>query len=218
MLTYLIIPGYNEQKTLGKVITKCLEYTKHIILVDDGSVDRTSQVAQDKGVYVLRHGTNLGKGAALRTGCEYAFNVLKADAVIFMDADDQHDPAELPHFFKALQSSDVVFGVRNMGVNMTLFRFLWNKLVSILLNTLYGVYIPDIPSGYKGLTKRAYAKVVWKSRGYEVEVEICVNVAKNKIPFTIVEIESIYHETDRGMTGIDAFRITKCLLQWKVGL
>jgi glycosyltransferase involved in cell wall biosynthesis len=90
--TWIIIPGYNEEKYLKKVFDKVRKHTANIIFVDDGSSDKTSAIAKKYTRHVLRHMTNLGKGAALKTGCEYAFKKIKADRVIFLDSDDQHDP------------------------------------------------------------------------------------------------------------------------------
>jgi glycosyltransferase involved in cell wall biosynthesis len=219
MNIFVIIPGFNEQTYLGKVLDKVTKLVgKKVIYVDDGSTDSSAKVASKYTSHVLVHETNLGKGAALLTGCEYAFHSLKADAVIFMDSDDQHDAEHLPEFIALLNKYDVVFGVRNLGANMPLLRFLGNKFASVLLNVLYGAYIADIPSGYKALTHKAFKKVKWKSSGYEVETEIAVRVAQHKIPFGIVEIKSIYHDTDKGMTLIDALHITFSLLQWRIGL
>jgi glycosyltransferase involved in cell wall biosynthesis len=206
---YVVIPGFNEQAYLGRVLEKVNKFTQKIIFVDDGSTDNTAKIAAKYTSHVLTHQTNLGKGAAMLTGCEYAFNDLKADAVVFMDSDDQHDAAHLPEFFKQMNTFDVVFGVRYMGANMPLFR---------LLNLLYGAYIPDIPSGYKGVTKKAFKKIKWNSSGYEVEMEIAVRVAQQKIPFSMIEMKAIYHDKDKGMTILDAIHITLCLLQWRLGL
>ncbi len=218
MKTWIIIPGLNEAQYIGTVLAKVKKVHPNIIFVDDGSTDETATIAKKHTSHVLHHETNLGKGAALQTGCEYAFEVLGADAVIFMDADDQHDPKEIPHFIEELQSFDIVFGVRRMSANMPLFRFLGNKAASVLLNLLYGGYVPDIPSGYKALTRRGFQKTRWKSTGYEVETEIAMRVVKEKLPYSVIEIDSIYHDTDKGMNALDALHICRCLLEWRLGL
>lgn len=218
MKTYVIVPGFDEAAYLDRVLSKVTLHTPNVIFVDDGSQDQSAQIARKYTSLVLVHETNMGKGAAMLTGCEYAFTVLSADAVIFMDADDQHEAVHLKEFASQLEKYDVVFGVRNMGANMPLFRFLGNKIASVFLNLLYGAYIPDIPSGYKGMTKKAYKSLKWKSRGYEVETEIAVRVAQNKIHFGTIEIKSIYHDADKGMTLIDALHILLCLIQWRLGL
>lgn len=218
MKIFVVIPGYNEEKYLHTVLQNCVKETKNIIYVDDGSTDRSAQIASSHTPHVLVHKANLGKGAALKTGAVYAFDHLNADAIVFMDADNQHDPKELPKFFKALEKRDAVFGVRRMEANMPLSRFLGNKFASVALNVLFGSYIPDIPSGYKALTRKGYTKIPWKSKGYEVETEIAAFIAKHKVRFAIVEIESIYHDLDKGMTFLDSLSICKHLLQWRLSL
>jgi glycosyltransferase involved in cell wall biosynthesis len=214
----VVIPGHNEEKYLNRVLKKVGKYSKNIIFIDDGSSDDSVKVAKKHTKHVLVHETNLGKGAALMTGCEYAFGRLKADAVVFMDADDQHDPSHLPDFFSFLREYDIVLGVRVMGANMPLTRYLGNKLVSVLLNLLFGGYIADIPSGYKGLTRKAFEKVKWVSSGYEVETEIAVRMAQNKLKRKELEISAIYHDTDKGMTLLDGIHIATSLIQWRLGL
>jgi glycosyltransferase involved in cell wall biosynthesis len=214
----VVIPGYNEERYLAKVLKKVKKASDLIIYVDDGSIDRSPQIGQEHTSHVLIHEVNLGKGAAMRTGAEYAFGRLKADAIIFIDADDQHDPREIPKFEDSLRQSDAVFGVRSMGPSVPMIRYMGNKLASVLLNALFGGYIEDIPSGYKGFTKRAYKKIVWNSTGYEVETEIAVRVLKNKLKYTSIGIEAIYHDTDKGMTLLDAIHISWCLMRWKFGM
>ncbi len=218
MKIFVVIPGYNEQLYLERFLLKVDEFSKNVIFVDDGSSDKSAQIAAKFTSHVLVHEVNLGKGAAMLTGCLYAFRKLDADAVIFMDADDQHDPVHLPEFAKKLTKDDVVFGVRNMGVNMPLTRFLGNKMASVILNLLFGAYIPDIPSGYKAISRKVFNQLEWKSNGYEVETEIAMKVAKQHIPFGTVEIRSIYHDRDKGLTLIDALHITASIIQWRLGL
>ncbi len=214
----VVIPGFNEEHYLARVLKKVKKFSRLVVYVDDGSVDKSAYIASKFTSHVLTHEVNLGKGAAMKTGAEYAFSILKADAVIFMDADDQHDPREIPRFEERLAKVEVVFGVRTMGPSVPMLRYMGNKLASVLLNNLFGAYIEDIPSGYKAFTKRAYKKIVWDSTGYEVETEIAVRVLKNKLKFASLGIEAIYHDTDKGMTLLDAMHISTCLMRWRFGL
>ena len=216
--TWIIIPGINEEKYIATVLKKVLKQTKNIIVVDDGSTDTMPELARKYTPHVLIHSVNLGKGAALKTGCEYAFNKLGAQAVIIMDADDQHDPEELPLFFKALTTSDIVFGVRSFDTKMPLARIIGNRLASVAIYFLFGEYIPDIPSGYKAFTKKAYKKIVWDSTDYSVEMEIAAKTAKFKIKFMTIPIETIYHDFERGMTILDTIRMITKIFSWRFSL
>jgi len=215
---WVIIPAFNEAKTLSVVLEKLNKSRVAYVVVDDGSSDATFEIAKKYTTHALQHKINLGKGAALKTGCEYAFTRLNADGVIFFDADDQHEVAEIALFEHALQEHDVVFGVRSFDEHMPLIRIMLNRVASFFLMVLFGTYIPDIPSGFKALSKKAYKKVSWNSTDYAVEMEIAARVAKAKLDFVTVPITTIYHELDRGMTFIDTLRILLRALSWRISL
>lgn len=215
--SWVVIPGINEEKYIGAVLSKVRKITQNIVVVDDGSTDDFARIAKRYTPHVISHAVNLGKGAALRTGCEYAFKTLDASAVIFMDSDDQHDPQDLVRFFEALdQKHQVIFGVRAFDQNMPLIRIITNRFASLLIKLLFGRYIPDIPSGYKALTKRAYQKLCWESTDYSVEIEIAVKVAKNRLNFVCVPVKTIYHDLDRGMTFLDTLTMFGKLIVWRL--
>ncbi len=215
MKIYVIVPAYNESRYLARFLAKLTKLTHNIVVIDDGSRDDTTSIAKDYGVTTLTHMTNLGKGAALKTGCEYAFTKLGADAVIIMDGDDQHDPADLPKFKTTLKNgAEIVLGVRALDSNMPLSRLLGNKLMSVLVNVLFGRYIADIPSGFKAMTKKAYRQLQWYSSGYEVEAELAVRIAKSKLKYVEVPISTIYHDKEYGFNLLDAFRIIIRIPYW----
>jgi glycosyltransferase involved in cell wall biosynthesis len=217
MKPVVIIPAYNESKYLGRFLDKLLsEVSKdRVILVDDGSSDKTSEIGRSKGVVTLTHMTNLGKGAALRTGCRYAFKQLGAESVIIMDGDDQHEVGDLKLFEKELKNgAQMVLGVRRFDAKMPLMRVLGNKLMSIIINVLFGRYIADIPSGFKAFTKPTYNKLKWSSAGYEVETEIAVRLAKQRLPFVEVPISTVYHGKEYGFNLLDAWGILVKIPFW----
>ena len=215
---WVVVPAYNEVKSLALVLQHLNQLPIQYLVVDDGSTDTTSKIAQKYASHTLRHKINLGKGAALKTGCEYAFNQLKAEGVIFFDADNQHEAAEISLFIAALKTHDVVFGVRSFDAKMPLIRIMLNRMASVFLLLLFGSYIPDIPSGFKALSKKAYKKVCWNSTDYAVEMEIAARVAKAKLNYTTVPITTIYHQLDRGMTFIDTLKVLAQALSWRISL
>lgn len=215
---WIVIPGLNEEKYIATVLSKVKKQTDNIIVVDDGSADNMSHIARRYTPHVLSHSINLGKGAALKTGCEYAFYTVGADAVIFMDSDDQHDPEELIFFHEALETSDVVFGVRSFDEKMPLIRIMMNRLASAVIFFLFGSYIPDIPSGYKAISKKAFKKLKWNSTDYAVEMEIAARTAKYKVPYSTIQIKTIYHDFERGMTILDTIRMITKILSWRISL
>jgi len=110
-MDYIVIPAYNEGKKLGEVIRKAQECGENIVVVDDGSSDDTFQQAKQCGVTVLKHLVNMGKGAALKTGCDFAYKQ-GAERYVVLDSDGQHDPKEIPRFFKELEKQDSQSGYR----------------------------------------------------------------------------------------------------------
>ncbi len=212
---WVIIPAYNEEKYVARVLERVLKVTTNIIVVDDGSRDLTFEIASEQIPHVLKHQINLGKGAALKTGAEYAFSELGATGVIFFDGDDQHDPNLLTTFATELQTSDVVLGVRAFDNKMPLLRIMMNRLASFLVLLFFGKYIPDIPCGFKALSKSAYKKINWKSRDYAVEMEIAARVAQYDLKYSEVSIPTVYHDLDRGMTILDTITIVPQFISWR---
>src|SRR3989344_5325813 len=121
MEIFIVIPCYNEEKKIKEVLERInnLKLDKNIIVVDDGSFDGSCSIMENnfKDVFLLKHKINLGKGAALKTGCEAAVK-LGADIIVLMDADGQHSPEVIPEMVKKLETEnlDVVFGVREINI------------------------------------------------------------------------------------------------------
>jgi len=218
----IVVPFYNEKKHISKVVEDVLGCKLPIVLVDDGSTDTSSSYLKKyKGgnVTLLTHRVNLGKGAAMKTGADYAFSK-GADAVIFMDGDEQHSPKDLEKFRGVLEEKkyDAVFGTRNYNYGVPLIRFLGNKFTSILIAVLFGIYVSDVLCGFKALTKKAYKAVRWDSTGYGVETEMVARIAKMKMLFHEIPVETLYHDKVKGVTVLDAFGIMFEIIKWRFTL
>ena len=213
----LVIPAYNEAKRIDKFLKSLSGIGLPAVVVDDGSKDKTFEIVNKYPVNVIKHRINLGKGAAIKTGCDAAFS-LGADAIIMMDSDGQHNIDDLQKFVKALQTNnyDVVFGSRNMGMGVPFVRFAGNKMASILVRLLFGAYVSDLLCGYRAFTKEAYSKLVWQSLGYEIETEMVINVAKNRLRYCEVPVETIYYEKFKGVTVFDGINIFMDIFRWRV--
>ena len=217
--TWIIIPARNESKYLKKVLTKLHKITDRVIVIDDGSGDDTAKQAALLATYVLRHKINLGKGAALRTACDFAFQELHAVAIVMLDGDDQHEAAEVKLFLQQLDAGQqVVFGVRAEPANMNWIKLKINRLSSFIMYLLFGEYILDIPSGFKAMTRSAYQKLRWQASDYSVEVEIAAKTAKYKLAHVTVPISTIYHDTDKGLTAFDVLKSVRYLMKLRVTL
>lgn len=213
----LVIPAYREERKIKQVLLNLKKYGLPMIVIDDGSKDKTFEIAKKSGVKALRHRVNLGKGAALKTGCEVAFSE-GAEAVIMMDSDGQHSAADLPKFISALESGqhDVVFGTRNYNLGVPFVRFVGNKAASVLISLLFGIYVSDLLCGYRAFTKKAYERFKWQSSGYGVETEMVIRTGVCKLRRCEVPVETIYYEKFKGVTVLDAMGIFFEVLNWRV--
>lgn len=221
MKIFLVIPLYNEEKHIVDVIKGVAKYDLPIVVVDDGSMDSSKLKVQSsklRGVIFLSHKVNLGKGAAMKTGAEYAFSK-GAEAVIFMDSDGQHAASDLPKFVKALnEKCDLVFGSRNLNLDIPFVRYIGNKVASVFVNLLFGIYVSDLVCGFRALTKNGYKKIEWESTGYGVETEMVVRSAKSGLKSCEIPVETIYHDRVKGVTLLDAFGIFFSVIKWRLRL
>jgi len=211
----VIIPAYNEGKTIFEVITKTKSFAPTIVVVDDGSHDHTAAEAEKAGAKVLRHKVNLGKGAALKTGCDYAAQQ-GAQKIITMDADGQHDPKEIPLFIAALEEHEIAFGSRKTPVSMPgVFKF-GNKAITKTLQALYGVVVEDSQCGYRSFRADAYQYLRWEAADYYVETEMAIRAGKKKMRHTTIPIETIYADKYKGTTILDGVTIVLKMIGWKL--
>ncbi len=219
MRIFLVIPVYNESRNITKVIAKIGNFIEKIILVNDGSTDNTKEVLNSlksaAPIQVLEHEINLGKGAALKTGCEAAYQ-LGAEMIICMDGDGQHRPEDLPRFIKKIEEGcDIVYGSRYIGRAMPLMMFLGNKFLSWIICRLFHVYIHDTQSGFRAFTREAYEKIRGESPDYAGETEMIVRAAENKLKYQEIDIDTIYFDNYKGTTPIHGLQIFSKILKWK---
>ncbi len=211
---WVVIPAYNEEKEISKVVKKIRKYTPNMVVVDDGSCDKTYEIAQKNNVVVLKHIINLGKGAALKTGCDYAVSK-GAQKIVVLDADAQHDPDEIPHFVKALDRKEMVFGFRRLNKHMPFLLKFGNWGINLVIRLLYGVSIKDTQSGYRAFRAKTYKKIRWNAQDYSMESEMIANVGKYNVKYTQIPIKTIYSDRYKGTTIVDGFKIVFKLIKWK---
>lgn len=218
MKIYIVVPAYNEEKRIGKVLGELRTQKLPVIVVDDGSKDNTFKEASKSKYLILQHRVNLGKGAAMKTGAMAAFK-LGADAVIFMDSDGQHEIEDLPNFIRSLDNKfDIVFGSRNLGLKMPFVRFIGNKAASVFINLLFGIYVSDLVCGFRAISKRGFNKIVWESTGYGVETEMVIRTARSGLKHCEVPVKTVYYDQYKGVSIMDAFDILFSVLRWRIKL
>ena len=217
MKTAAVIAAYNEQRHIQDVIKQTTPYVDAVIVVDDGSKDDTYKLANKTNATVLRHVINLGKGAAVRTGCDYAIEQ-GYEQIILLDGDGQHEPQEIPRFLKHLENNDIVFGMRKKNKNMPGLYRLGNWGLTLISKILFGIAIRDTQCGYRAMNKKAYTNVRWESNDYSMESEMIVRAGITKLKHQEIVVNTIYHDKYKGTGVIDGAIIAARLLKWKIFL
>jgi glycosyltransferase involved in cell wall biosynthesis len=210
----IIIPAHNEAAPIPRVIQAAKNYGQ-VVVVDDGSTDGTAAVARQHGAVVLQHVVNLGKGCALKTGCDYAVRE-GAESIIVIDADAQHDPHDIPVFLKKLEGHDIVFGYRMLSEEMPGILRFGNNFINGVAAFLYGLRLHDTQCGYRAFTREAYNKLRWSAQDYSVESEMVSGAGKHKLRYAEVPIKTVYTNKYKGTTVIDGVKIVLKMFWWKV--
>ncbi len=199
MTVIAFIPAYNEATRLGAVVTHARGQVEEIVVIDDGSTDNTVAVAEQTGARVLRHPQNRGKGAAIVTGLDY-FGRSNAEFAVFLDADGQHDPEEIPKFIEAARamSADVVIGTRMTETQrMPLVRKLTNQFTSWITSRLARQTIPDSQCGFRLIRRSVLPHLRLSSRHFETETEMLIQAGRAGHKIVNVPIRTIYGDPAR---------------------
>jgi glycosyltransferase involved in cell wall biosynthesis len=189
-----IIPAYCEGRFIGQVVRQVLQYVQTVLVVDDGSPDNTTAEAKAAGAQVVRHPTNLGKGAALKKGLQYAVSI-DAAFFLFLDGDGQHDPSDIPAFIEAINSSnaDLVVGNRmNNLKTMPLIRRWTNQFMSWQIGRICKIPVPDSQCGFRLARKELLPVLMAPSNRFEFESESIILAARQGFRLGFVPIRTIY--------------------------
>jgi glycosyltransferase involved in cell wall biosynthesis len=189
----VLVPAYNEADRIARVIQGASEYLP-VLVIDDGSSDDTSLIAEESGADVLRQEPNQGKGAALRAGFSFALD-RNYDAVITLDADGQHDPVEIPAFLDAWQHrADLIIGARDFHL-MPLVRRLTNTFGRWSFSWAVGQVVQDNQSGYRLLSARMMqAMRSSKEQGFQFETEMIAECIQRGFILSWIPIRTIYND------------------------
>lgn len=222
-----IVPALNEEDSLGRVIDEIRRFDPgfQIVVVDDGSTDRTAQVAEDKGAYVVRLPFNLGIGSAVQTGYQYAFEN-DFDVAVQIDGDCQHDPSELPAILGPVLDglADVVIGSRFAGAGVyraELTRRFGIQLFARVVSAIVGQRLTDTSSSFRAVNRRGIAVFAADyPHGYLETVEATVMAAKYGLCLREVPVAMRMRAAGRSTltTSMSTFYAFKVLVALFVGL
>ncbi len=202
----ILVPAYNEENTVLTVLNslkklKLDKITKEIIVIDDGSKDKTPEILKkvkkdNPEINIIIHEKNKGKGSAIQTGIKAA----TGDIILIQDADLEYNPKDIPKLIAPILSKkvEVVYGTRLrmkpviFGKDKTplLLHFFGNKFLSLVTTLLYGAVITDMETGYKVFTKNALKGIKLKSRSFDMEPEITAKILKKGLKILELDIST----------------------------
>lgn len=189
-----VVPAWNEEETVGKVLDGLRQFVDEMVVVDDGSTDKTGDSASRRGATVVRHTLNRGLGAALKTGFVVALR-READVVVTFDADGQHAPEDVAAVVQPILrgKADAVIGTRlHDRQGMPIFRRAANFAGNIVTWVLFGVRTTDSQSGFRAFSREAASRLDLKTDRMEVSSEILAEVARLNLRLVHVPIASRY--------------------------
>jgi glycosyltransferase involved in cell wall biosynthesis len=212
-----VIPAYNAAATVGSVVRGARAVLSEVLVVDDGSTDTTSLRAEEAGARVVAHGVNRGKGAALRT----AFEDLRGrdlEGLITLDADGQHDPAEIPLLQQAyrLTGADLVIGSREQSfAAMSSARRFGNRFSSSAFAFFSGLRLPDSQSGFRLYSQSFLRSVTVRCNAYDAEMELLLKAVAGGFRVKSVALGNVVADGRAGShyrPWRDTFRICRCVV------
>ncbi len=185
-----ILPAFNEEVSIGSIVLETKRYADRVIVIDDGSLDRTAEVAELAGAEVIRHPQNMGKGAALKTGFE---SLNSPDVVVTIDTDGQHNPADIPKLVEPIlrDEADMVNGSRYINGNRKdtpLYRRLGQVILDRATNLGSGLNVTDTQSGFRAFNPRTRDIFRFGQNGLAIESEMLADAAKAGLRIKEVEI------------------------------
>lgn len=207
----VLVPAHNEAKTIGAVVRDVLPHARLVVVVDDGSQDNTSQEAKAAGARVIRHPINLGQGAALQTGFDYALTQ-DIDAIVTFDADGQMRWEDIAPMLAALaQGAEVALGSRFLGriEGAPLRRRLFLRLAVRVSNLLSGLELSDAHCGLRALSRQALGRIRLEQPGMAHASELLRQIRRLRLRHVEVPVTIRYtaYSMAKGQSPLHAFKV-----------
>ena len=213
-----LIPAYFEERAIADVATRTLAQLDHVLVVDDGSTDATTERAKATGAQVIKHEINKGKGGAIKTGFT-ALLKQPVEYILILDADGQHLPEEIGRFIEEANQSgaQLIVGSR-MGDTRTMpfVRRMTNRFMSWLISGVCGQRIPDSQSGFRMIHRDVVPHLFCETQGYDYESEMIFIAAREGFKIASVPISTIYGDEKSKIHPVrDTVKFFKLLARYR---
>src|SRR6266545_5485961 len=217
-----IIPAYREEKHVGDVVRRTRQQLDHVLVVDDGSNDKTAQQARDAGAEVIAHSQNRGKGEAIKTGLRHWLD-RQMTHVVVLDADGQHLPEEIDRFMAAAASSagpSFFLGNRmNNLIGMPLIRRVVNRYMSKRISRFCGQKISDTQCGFRMLDRQLIPELLGGANRFDYETEMLIIASRKGYRIESVPITTVYSdEVSKISPARDAIGFFKLMRRYRAEL
>ena len=210
-----LLPAYNEERFIGSVVLQAREYADEVLVVDDGSTDRTAHTAEQAGATVIRVESNAGKASAVAAGFRYV-RANRPGIVVCLDADAQHDPSEIPALVEPIRrgDADVVIGSRYLSVHSDIphWRRFGQATLTTITNSLSGWVTSDSQSGFRAFGPEAVAMLEMKSRGLALESEMQFHFHDYGLRVTEVPIRVQYRDGLKRNAFVQGLQVIDAML------
>lgn len=221
---YIVIPAFNEAGSIGKVIEDLFYYGyENIVVVDDASADKTSETVKTFNVFLIRHPVNMGPGAAIKTGIDFAL-FDGADIIVTFDADGQHLAKDIYNLVQPiiLNESEITLGNRflNKTSKVPIFKKIILKAGALLMFLMYGILSSDSHNGLKAMSRSAALKINIRSNGWEYCSEVIEEIMLKKIKYREIPVTVKYtdYSIKKGQKIYNSFYIfSKMFIKWIFG-
>jgi len=214
-----VIPAYREEKHVGDVVRRTRQRLDHVVVVDDGSNDRTAQRARDAGAEVIVHSQNRGKGEAIKAGLRYWLDRQFAHVVV-LDADGQHLPEEIDRFIEAAASSaGPSFFLGNRMNNLTGMPFIRraaNRYMSRRISRVCGQKIPDTQCGFRMVDRQLIPELLGGGDRFDYDTEVLIIASRKGYRIEAVPITTVYSDQVSKIHPVrDALRFFKLMRRYR---
>ena len=219
-----IIPAFNAEGSIGEVIDRTKEYLRRVIVVNDGSTDRTGEVAHSRSIEVISIPSNRGKGYALRLGFSHALSS-GCSSILTLDADGQHDPADIPIFLQAHEEDSQAILVGSRMAQAGRFprqRYYSNRAAVFFISKALGQYLEDTQCGFRLYPAEAIRPIELTTSHFQTETEILLRAAHRGVRISSVPVKNIYWNGNAPRSNfrpvVDTFYICLVVLQGYLGI